>query len=133
MMFRDLGDVVGVLCLLDGGAHHARAGNAHVDDAVRLAGAVESARHEGVVLRRVAEHDELCRTDAVAVRCAVRGFADNAAHFRDGIHVDAGLCRADVDGGADQFRFRECFRDAFDQSVIAGARSLYAPARNSRQ
>ena len=31
----------------------------HVDDAVRLAGAVESARHEGVVLRCVAEHDEL--------------------------------------------------------------------------
>ena len=37
----------------------AGAGNAHVDDGIRLPRAVEGARHEGVVLYRVAEDDEL--------------------------------------------------------------------------
>ena len=59
-------------------------------------------------------------------RSAVRygGFLDDVTHFLYGIHVDAGLCGADIDGGANEFRFRKCFRDAFNQSVIAGGKAL---------
>ena len=57
---------------LQGVVHHAGAGDAHVDDALRLAHAVERARHEGVVLHRVAEYHQLGAADAVAVRGQLR-------------------------------------------------------------
>ena len=53
------------------------AGNAHVDDALRLAHAVEGAGHKGVVLHRVAEHHQLGAADAVPVRGALGGILDD--------------------------------------------------------
>ncbi len=72
-------------------AHRARAGDAHVDHAVRLARAVERARHEGVVLRRVAEDDQLGRarcTDGLP-RAAHAASLTAGAHQLDGVHVQA--------------------------------------------
>ena len=59
---------------LQGVIHHAGAGNAHVDDAFRLAHAVEGAGHEGVVLHGVAEHHQLGAAQAVPVRRPARRY-----------------------------------------------------------
>jgi hypothetical protein len=48
-------------------AHHARAGNAHIDDGFRLAHAVEGSRHKGVILHCVAEHHQLGAAKAVLI------------------------------------------------------------------
>ncbi len=72
--FGDLGQIAAAAGFLDGRPHHARAGNAHVDHAVRFTGAVEGTCHEGVVLRRVAEDHQLRRTDAFPVGGELGGF-----------------------------------------------------------
>ena len=59
--------------------------------AVRLARAVEGARHKGVVLRRVAEDHQFSRTDTVALCGDLGRAADDGAHHCNGIHIDAGL------------------------------------------
>ena len=83
------------------GAHRTGAGDADVDLTVRLARAVERARHERVVLGRVAEHDELCVAHAHVVLRQLGGLAHDLAHQLDGVHVDARFRRADIDAGAD--------------------------------
>ena len=80
---------IAVAHLGERGAHHTRAGHPDVDDGIRLAGAVERARHKRVVFGSVAENDELRRADAVVILCEFRAFADDRAHFGDGIHIDA--------------------------------------------
>ena len=63
----DLGELgqVAVAVLLDHAAHHARAADADIERDVRLADAVVGAGHEGVVLGRVDEDDELGAADGV--------------------------------------------------------------------
>ena len=51
-----------------GSTHHAGAGDAHVDDLLRLSHAVESAGHKGVVLHGIAEHHQLGAAEAIPVR-----------------------------------------------------------------
>lgn len=52
-----MGAILGQLC--QRGAHSTGAGNADVDLAVGLAGAVECTSHEGIVLGCVTEHHQL--------------------------------------------------------------------------
>ena len=76
---------------LQGVMHHAGAGNAHVDDAVRLAHAVERAGHEGVVLHGVAEHHQLGAAEA-GLSCGRVRWAVSltvSAHRAYRVHVDA--------------------------------------------
>ena len=110
--------------LFDGRPNHAGTGNAHVDDAVRLAGTVESAGHEGIVLGSVAEHHQLGGADALPVSSALGGLQNDAAHLFHGVHVDARLGGAYVYRGAHQFGLVQCLRDALDQSVVSGAKAL---------
>ena len=94
-------------------AHHAGAGNADVDYAVRFAGAVEGAGHKGVVLRGVAEYHQLGCADAVAVGCAFGCFRRMMAPIIfHSIHIDAGLGGADIDRGADEFGVSQRLRNA---------------------
>ena len=77
--------------------HDARAGNAHVYDAFRLAHAGDGAGHEGVVLHGVGKDDELGAAEAAGVGGHFRGLFDDAAHEGDGVHVDAGAGTGHVD------------------------------------
>ena len=62
-------------------AYHAGARHAHVHYFVGLAGAVEGAGHEGVVLHGVAEHDELAGADALPIGGELGGALDDAGHL----------------------------------------------------
>ena len=104
--------------------HHARAGNAHVDFAVRFAGSVECTSHEGVILGGIAEHHQLGGADAVPVSGALCHFPDNASHFGNCVHVDTGLGRTDVYRGADEIGAVQCLGNALDQGIISGAEAL---------
>ena len=44
----------------DGGFHHPRTRNAHIDNRIPLGHPVKRAGHERIVIGRVAEHHELC-------------------------------------------------------------------------
>ena len=79
-----------------GGAYNSRPGNSHIKNHVRLSYAVESSRHERVVLWRVAKYNELCSADTLAVLCEIRGFLDNTAHDANRIHIDSGFRGPDV-------------------------------------
>ena len=83
------------------GAHNARAGHADIDDAVRFARPMERAGHEGVILRRVAEHNEFRGRKAVVVGRDLGAAAHDASHQADRVEVDARLGRTDIDGRAD--------------------------------
>ena len=106
------------------GAHRTGAGDADVDLTVRLARAVERARHERVVLGRVAEHDELCVAHAHVVLRQLGGLAHDLAHQLDGVHVDARFRRADIDAGADNIGLGQCAGDGGDQPLIARGKAL---------
>ena len=105
-------------------AHHAGAGNAHIDHAVRLTRAMKCARHEGVVIRRVAKDNELCAADAVAVRCDLCRLAHDFTHHPYGIHIDAGLGGTDIDGGADVLCAGERLRNAADERFVPRGKAL---------
>ena len=80
-----------------GGTHNTGAGNAHMDDTVGFTHAVEGTRHEGVVLRSVAEHHQLGTADALLVGSEFGGLLDDLDPSElDGVHVDAGLGGTDV-------------------------------------
>ena len=64
---------------VDDGAHDARARDADVDDRVGLAGPVDRAGHERVVLDHVGEDHELRAADAVAVGGGLGGRLDRLA------------------------------------------------------
>ena len=100
-----LGDNVKRLALagLERVRHNAGAGHAHVYHALRLAHAVESACHKGVILHSVGEHHKLC----TAHRVYIRSGADDAPHERHGVHIYPGARGGDVDAGADKLRLRQ--------------------------
>lgn len=52
------------------------------------------------------------------------GLAHHAAHQANGVHIDAGFGGTDVDAGADQVGFGQCTGNAFDQTHIAGGKTL---------
>ena len=116
------GSILGQLC--QRGAHSAGAGNADVDLTVGLAGAVECTGHEGVVLRCVAEHHQLCRADALAVGGQLAGLLHGFAHQLDGIHVQARLGGTDIHRAAHDVGFSQCAGDGLDQAAVTGREAL---------
>ena len=105
-------------------AHDTGAADTDIDHAVSFAYAMESARHERIVFRRVAEDDDLGRADAVARSGQLTGLLHRFAHHAHRIHVDAGLCAAHIDRGADVLGLRHRFWDRLDQRFISGGKAL---------
>lgn len=104
--------------------HHARSGNAHVDNFFSLAYAVERPRHKGVVLHRVAEYHELCAAEPVRLLGTFRRALDDAPHERHGVEIDARLGRADVDRRAHPVRYRERFGNALYKGAFVTRHAL---------
>ena len=98
--------------------HHAGAGDAHVDDLLRLSHAVESAGHKGVVLHGIAEHHQLGAAQAIPVRRGGSGILDDAAHQGHRVHIDARPGGPHVDGGTDQFCPGQSLRNGADQLFV---------------
>ena len=111
------------------GAHCTGAGDTDVDLAVRLAGAVERTGHEGVVLRRIAEDDQLGRADALAVCRQLAGLFDGFAHPLDGVHVQARLGSTDVHRAAHDVGLRQCAGDGLDEPEVARRKALVHKGR----
>ena len=116
------GGILGQAC--QRGAHSARAGNAYMDLAVRLAGAVEGTGHEGIILRCVAEHHQLGSADALTVGGQLAGFLYGLAHQLDGVHVQTGLGGADVHRAAHDVGLGQCAGDGLDQAAVTGRKAL---------
>ena len=116
------GGILGQAC--QRGTHSARAGNAHMDLAVRLAGAVESTGHEGVILRGIAEHHQLGSADALTVGGQLAGFLYGLAHQLDGVHVQTGLGGTDVYRAAHDVGLGQCAGDGLDQAAVTGRKAL---------
>ena len=85
---------------------------------------MKCASHERVILGCVAEHNELCRTDAVVVGGELGGLSDNLAHERDRVHVYARLCRAYIYARADMLGSRERLGYAVDECLVSGGEAL---------
>ena len=101
---------------------NARTRDAHIDDALRLANSMESAGHKGVVFHRIAEDHELGAADGTQLG----RLADDQAHLLYGVHVDAGLCGADVYAGADQLGIGQCAGDGADEPQVAFRQAFLA-------
>ena len=80
--------------------HHAGAADADIDDGIAFGHAVESACHEGVVVRRITEHHQLGTAKGILVSCLFRRLQDHLAHQLNRIHVQAGFRGSDVHGTA---------------------------------
>ncbi len=83
--------------MADGVVDDAGAGDADVDDCFGLADPVECARHKRIVFDGVGEADELGAGQTIPLACALRCVFQNVADVSDGIHVDSGARRRDVD------------------------------------
>ena len=105
--------------------HHAGAGDADGDDAVRFLDTVEGTRHEGVIAHGVGKDHELGAANGAAVLGQLGGLLDHAAHLRGGVHVDAGAGGGDVDRRADQVGLRQCFRNGANKGLLRGGRALF--------
>ena len=68
---------------------HAGAGNANVDNNVRLAHAKVSASHEGNILRNVGKNHQLGAADAAAFGGGFGHLEDLLPHEGHSIHIDA--------------------------------------------
>ena len=112
------------LHVLQGMVHHAGAGNAHIQHALRLTHTVERAGHEGVVLHGVGEHHHFGAAQAVVIRSQLGGFLDNATHFRHGVHIDARLGGADIHAGAHPLGGRHGLGDGADQLPVPRGAAL---------
>ena len=102
----------------EGGGHDAGAGDADVDDGVRLARAVDGARHERRVLDHVGEADELGGAHGIAVRRELGGVDDGLGCHEDGVHVDASAQTRDVHARAHTARGGKRLGDAVDEAAV---------------
>ena len=86
---------------------------------------MKSARHEGIVPRRIAENDELRAADGRLIARQFRRTLDDLAHLTHAVHVDARLRRTEVDRGTDEIRRGKRLRDGRDEHLIAMRISLF--------
>ena len=98
--------------------HHAGTGHPHVDDPLGLAHAVERARHEWIILHRIAEHHQLGAAEAAPAGGALRRGLDGFAHEPHRVHVDARLGGADVHAGAHHVGGGQRFGNGGDELLI---------------
>ena len=106
-------------------------GNTDVDNIVGLCHAVECASHERVIVRGIAEYHQLGTTKGVLICSALCCLLDDLSHELDGIHVDTGLCGAQVDGGTDAVSAGESFGNGSDQKLFGRSHALCGKGRKS--
>ena len=109
---------------LKGVMHYARAGDAHVDDGLRLAHTVERTGHKGVIFHRIAEHHQLGAAKAGLLSGAQGGLFHCLPHEPHGVHVDARSGGTHVDRGADVLGAGQGFRNGGDELPIAIGHAL---------
>ena len=85
---------------------------------------MESARHERVVIRCVAENNEFDAADGILILCKLRCIQDDISQHTDRIHINTGFGRTDIDGAADEFSLGKCLRNGFDQHSVCRRHSL---------
>ena len=107
--------------------HDAGAADADVDDRLRLADAVESARHEGVILHGVGKDHEL----GTAHIAALGRLLDDPAHEGHGVHVDARPRGADVDARADEVRAAQRLGQGADEAQVTLGKALLGQGREA--
>ena len=90
---------------------------------------MERARHEGVILHRVGEHNQLHAAGSVAVRRRRRDILDSLSAKAHGIHVNARARRRHIDRRADALRRGKCFRKRRDESPIRRGHALLHQCR----
>ena len=105
-------------------AYNARTGNADIDFTVRFADTMESACHKGVVLNRIAENNQFCCTDAVAVSGQFSGSSDDTAHHFDRVHIDTSLGRTDVDRRTEVVSNCQRLGNRLDQRTVTGCKAF---------
>ena len=80
--------------------------------------------HEGVVVRSVAQDDELGTAERVPVGCQ-RGCLENyIAHEAHSVHVDTRLRRADIDTRADALCHSHGLGDGADEKLVTMCHAL---------
>lgn len=104
--------------------NNTRAGNAHIQHALRLSHTVKCPGHKGIVLYRVGKNHDFGAAHTAITSCEFRCSFDDPAHFCHGIHVKARLGGADVHAGADPLCGCHGFRDRADQLPVSGGCSL---------
>ena len=115
---------VGAGNLLERVLDYARTRHANVHHDVAFRHAVERARHERVVVGRVAQHHKLRAADRVAFLRALSGGLHDLAHQAHGVHVDAGLGGSHVHARAHALRLGKRLRDGADEKLVGGRHAL---------
>ena len=110
--------------LLQGSLYNARTADTDVDDRICLGHAVECSCHKRVVIRCIAEYNQLCTAKRILLSCIFCCLFYDLAHQAYRIHVDTAFCGANVDGTADTLCNRECFRNGANQILIALCHAL---------
>ena len=75
--------------LFQGRLYNAGTADTYIDDGICLRHAVESACHEGVVIRSVAEYHQFGAAQRILFLRQLRGLSYDLSHEADSIHVDA--------------------------------------------
>ncbi|MPM92205.1 hypothetical protein SDC9_139340 [bioreactor metagenome] len=112
------------LDLRDRGLHDSRPAYADIYDGVRFGNAVERPRHEGVVVRRIAEYHKLRASYGVPVRRSLRRTFYDIAHEPHGVHVYPYLRCGDLDGTANPLRASQSLRYGVYQHPVRPGHAL---------
>ncbi len=110
---------------------HAGAGDAHVDDGVRLAGAVDRAGHKGRVFHHVGKDHQLGGGHALLVAGELGALEDLVGHEVHGVHVDAGAKGRHVHRGAYSLGGGQRLGDGVDEPAVAVADALLHHGREA--
>ena len=85
---------------------------------------MECTCHERVIIRRVAEYNQLRTAEGIIVLRCLCGCHNHLAHQTDCIHVKTCLGRTDIDGAAHTVGAGKCLRDRADQKLFRRCHSL---------
>ena len=104
--------------------YNARSADAHIDDGVCLGHAMERARHERVVVRRIAEYYQLGAAKGILLFGILGGLYHHFTHQTYRVHIKARFCGAHIDGAADTFRLRQSLRYGSNQVLLTLGHAL---------
>ena len=78
---------------------------------IALGHAVEGTRHEGIVIRRIAENHKLCTAERAVFRGSRRRLFDHLPHAAHGVHIETGAGGPHIHRAAYPLRPRERLGD----------------------
>ena len=85
---------------------------------IALGHAVEGTRHKGIVIRRIAENDQLRTAERAVFRGSSRRFLDHLSHAAHGVHIETGAGGTHIYRAAYPLRPRERLGDGVDQQRL---------------